>query len=117
MFSVNEAIDSLLDGSRRLVENEQIDLISALGRTMAEDIVASLDVPPADNSAMDGYAFRQVDWQDAQSEIPLSQRITAGSVPQELQPGPAARIFTGASVPAGADTVVMQEPRFRFTGG
>jgi len=109
MLSVSEAIDSLLDGSRRLVESEQIDLISALGRTLAEDIIASLDVPPADNSAMDGYAFRQADWRDAQSEIPLSQRITAGSVPQELQPGTAARIFTGASVPAGADTVVMQE--------
>ncbi len=109
MFSVSEAIDSLLDGSRRLVESEQIDLISALGRTLAEDIIASLDVPPADNSAMDGYAFRQADWRDAQSEIPLSQRITAGSVPQELQPGTAARIFTGAAVPAGADTVVMQE--------
>jgi len=68
-----------------------------------------MDVPPADNSAMDGYAFRQVDWQDVQSEIPLSQRITAGSIPQALEPGTAARIFTGAQVPAGADTVVMQE--------
>ncbi len=109
MLSVNEAIDSLLDGCQRLVESEEIDLISALGRTLAEDIVASLDVPPADNSAMDGYAFRQGDWQDAQSELPLSQRITAGSVPQALEPGTAARIFTGAQVPAGADTVVMQE--------
>jgi len=109
MFSVNEAIDSLLDGCQRLVESEEIDLISALGRTLAEDIFASMDVPPADNSAMDGYAFRQVDWQDVQSEIPLSQRITAGSIPQALEPGTAARIFTGAQVPAGADTVVMQE--------
>ncbi len=109
MFSVNEAIDSLLDGCQRMVESEEIDLISALGRTLAEDIIASLDVPPADNSAMDGYAFRQGDWQDAQSELPLSQRITAGSVPQALEPGTAARIFTGAQVPAGADTVVMQE--------
>jgi molybdopterin molybdotransferase len=109
MLNVNEAIDSLLDGCQRLVESEEIDLISALGRTLAEDIIASLDVPPADNSAMDGYAFRQADWQDEQSKLPLSQRITAGSVPQALEPGTAARIFTGAQVPPGADTVVMQE--------
>jgi molybdopterin molybdotransferase len=109
MFSVNEAIDSLLGGCRRLVESEEIDLISALGRTLAEDIIASRDVPPADNSAMDGYAFRQGDWQGVQSKLPVSQRITAGSVPQALEPGTAARIFTGAQVPAGADTVVMQE--------
>ncbi len=109
MFSVNEAIDSLLNSGQRLVESEEIDLISALGRILAEDIIASLDVPPADNSAMDGYAFRQGDWQDAQSELPISQRITAGSVPQALAPGTAVRIFTGAQVPAGADTVVMQE--------
>ena len=109
MFSVNEAIDSLLDGGQRLVESEEVDLISALGRTLAEDIIASMDVPPADNSSMDGYAFRQGDWQDAQSELPISQRITAGSVPQALEPGTVVRIFTGAQVPAGADTVVMQE--------
>jgi molybdopterin molybdotransferase len=58
---------------------------------------------------MDGYAFRWGDWQDGQSELPVSQRITAGSVPQALEPGTAARIFTGAEVPAGADTIVMQE--------
>ncbi len=109
MLSVNEAIDSLLNGARRLVENEEIDLISALGRALSEDIIASMDVPPADNSAMDGYAFRHGDWRGAQSELPVSQRITAGSVPQPLEPGTAARIFTGAQVPDGADTVVMQE--------
>lgn len=109
MLSVNAAIDSLLDGARRLVASEEIDLISAFGRTLAEDIIASIDVPPADNSAMDGYAFRHNDWQDAQSVLPISQRITAGSVPQALKPETSARIFTGAEVPAGADTVVMQE--------
>ncbi len=109
MLRVNEAIDSLLNDGRRLVESEQIDLISALGRTLAEDIVASMDVPPADNSSMDGYAFRQDDWQDARSELPISQRITAGSVPKALEAGTVVRIFTGAQVPAGVDTVVMQE--------
>ena len=95
MFSVSEAIDSLLDGGRRLVESEEIDLVAALGRTLAEDIIASMDVPPADNSAMDGYAFRRDDWQDAQSELPISQRITAGSVPQALEPGTVVRILRG----------------------
>jgi molybdopterin molybdotransferase len=109
MLSVNEAITRLLGGSRRLVESEEIDLISALGRTLARDITASVDVPPADNSAMDGYALRHGDWQDAETGLLLSQRIAAGSVPQALEPGTAARIFTGAEVPDGADTVVMQE--------
>ena len=109
MLSVKEAIKILLDNSKRLVESEEIDLIEASGRTLASDIIASIDVPPADNSAMDGYAIRFADWSDVDTEIPLSQRITAGSVPAELVSASAARIFTGASVPPGADTVVMQE--------
>ena len=109
MLSVNEAIKILLASSKRLVESEKIDLFEASGRTLAGEIIAPIDVPPADNSAMDGYAIRFGDWFDAQTPIPLSQRITAGSVPAELEPASAARIFTGASVPAGADTVVMQE--------
>ncbi len=109
MLSVTEAICSLLRDGKRLVESEDIELISALGRTLAEDSVACLDVPPADNSAMDGYALRQEDWKGEQSELLISQRITAGSVPQALEPGTVARIFTGAEIPAGADTVVMQE--------
>jgi molybdopterin molybdotransferase len=109
MLSVNEAITTLLNSSKRLVGSEIIDLIEATGRTLASDIIAPIDVPPADNSAMDGYAIRFGDWSDAKTGIPLSQRITAGSVPGELKPGSAARIFTGAEVPSGADTVVMQE--------
>jgi molybdopterin molybdotransferase len=109
MLSVNEAIEILLNSSTRLVESERIDLIEASGRTLSADVVAPIDVPPADNSAMDGYAIRFADWFGAQKGIPLSQRITAGSVPAELVPGSAARIFTGAEVPPGADTVVMQE--------
>lgn len=109
MLSVSEAIDSLLRDSKRLVRSEEIDLLAGLGRTLAQDIIAPVDVPPADNSAMDGYAFRHAEWQDVDHAIPLSQRITAGSLPGALEPGTAARIFTGAEVPAGADTVVMQE--------
>ena len=109
MLSVNEAVTILLDGSKRLVESRKTDLIEAAGRTLVCDLIAPIDVPPADNSAMDGYAIRFGDWSDDRAAILLSQRITAGSVPDELKPGSAARIFTGAEVPPGADTVVMQE--------
>ncbi len=109
MLSVNQAVKLLLESSTRLVRTETIPLLDATGRTLASDIIAPIDVPPADNSAMDGYAFRNAEWTDATTGIPLSQRITAGSVPAILASGTAARIFTGAEVPPGADTVVMQE--------
>lgn len=109
MLSVDEAITTLLNQARCLAGTEPCDLFEALGRTLAGDVVATIDVPPADNSAMDGFALRHADWVGAEETLPLSQRITAGSVPRELAPGTAARIFTGAEVPAGADTVVMQE--------
>jgi molybdopterin molybdotransferase len=109
MLSVDEAIRTLLDQARCLTGSEKCSLSGALGRTLSADVVATIDVPPADNSAMDGYALRHADWVGAEEALPLSQRITAGSVPAELAPGTAARIFTGAEVPAGADTVVMQE--------
>ncbi|MEE4218592.1 MAG: gephyrin-like molybdotransferase Glp [Xanthomonadales bacterium] len=109
MISVKEAIDTLLEGSQCLVETEVARLMGATGRTLAADLVSPVNVPPADNSAMDGYAMRHADWTSPDTSLPLSQRITAGSVPMQLEPGTAARIFTGAEVPAGADTVVMQE--------
>lgn len=109
MLSVNEAIRILLSGHKRLVEPEIIDLFEASGRILAEDVIARIDVPPADNSAMDGYAIRSSDWSGSGDGVPVSQRITAGTVPVELEAGSAARIFTGAELPAGADTVVMQE--------
>lgn len=109
MISVKEAIETLLDGSHCLVEPEDVKLMGATGRTLAADLVSPVNVPPADNSAMDGYALRFADWAGPDAELLLSQRITAGSVPFELEPGTAARIFTGAEVPPGADTVVMQE--------
>ena len=109
MLSVEEAVAALLGGARCLVETEECRLLDALGRTLSGEIVAAIDVPPADNSAMDGYALRHADWVDGNSPLQLSQRITAGSPPGPLAAGTAARIFTGAEVPAGADTVVMQE--------
>ena len=109
MLSVNEAIATLLEGSNRVVKSEDVSLDQASGRTLASDIIAPIDVPPADNSAMDGYAIRFADWQDSDTGIPITLRITAGTVPGPLEQASAARIFTGAEVPAGADTVVMQE--------
>jgi molybdopterin molybdotransferase len=88
---------------------EWLDTFDALGRVLAQDLTSTVDVPPLDNSAMDGYALRGADVPEAGAVLPVSQRIPAGSVGHELQPGTAARIFTGAPVPAGADAVVMQE--------
>ncbi|MEJ2383092.1 MAG: molybdopterin molybdotransferase MoeA [Xanthomonadales bacterium] len=109
MLSVNQAIETLLAQAECLVERETLPLLEAHGRVLADNIRAPIDVPPADNSAMDGYALRHADWPGAERGMPLSQRITAGSAPGPLEDGTAARIFTGAEVPAGADTVVMQE--------
>lgn len=89
---------------------ESIPLTDALGRTLAETPVALINVPPAANSAMDGFALRCDDLQGTPfTVLPISQRIPAGSAPQPLTPGSAARIFTGSEIPPGADTVVMQE--------
>lgn len=109
MISVTEAIESLLSQSQCLVETERVRTLDSTGRTLAADLVSPIDVPPADNSAMDGFALRHEDWSGPAVELSLSQRISAGSVPAPLEAGTAARIFTGAEVPPGADTVVMQE--------
>jgi molybdopterin molybdotransferase len=109
MLGVGGAVETLLGRARCLVDAGECRLVDAAGRTLAADVVASIDVPPADNSAMDGYALRHAEWPGEEAALPISQRITAGSRPPELVPGTAARIFTGAEVPAGADTVVMQE--------
>ncbi|MCA0174709.1 MAG: molybdopterin molybdotransferase MoeA [Proteobacteria bacterium] len=87
---------------------ETVPTLAARHRVLAADLVSALAVPPADNSAMDGYAVRAAEAR-AGAVLPVSQRIAAGHVGTELLPGTAARIFTGAPIPAGADTVVMQE--------
>jgi molybdopterin molybdotransferase len=81
----------------------------ALGRVLAQDLVSTVDVPPHDNSAMDGYALRVADVPTAGDSLPLAQRIAAGQVGAQLQADTCARIFTGAPIPPGADAVVMQE--------
>lgn len=109
MISVSDAVARLGEHSSLRVSSENCDLKRSIGRVLASDIVAALNVPPADNSAMDGYALRRSDWNSAEQTIPVSQRITAGTPPEPLKAGTAARIFTGAEIPSGADVVVMQE--------
>jgi molybdopterin molybdotransferase len=87
---------------------ETLPLDALPGRVLAQDIVAGLDLPPADNSAMDGYAVRAADAR-AGTTLPVQQRCFAGHLPEPLHPGHAIRLFTGSLIPAGADTVVMQE--------
>jgi len=108
MLSFEEARSTLLSASQPVRRTARVDVLQAVGCVLAEDVLAGLDVPPADNSAMDGYAIRVSDVVAALA-LPISQRIPAGSVPQPLLSGTAARIFTGAQIPPGADAVVMQE--------
>ncbi|MCG9024837.1 molybdopterin molybdotransferase MoeA [Laribacter hongkongensis] len=108
LLPFDDARTWLLDRARRLTETEVLPLVRARGRILARDVVSRLAVPPQDNSAMDGFALRVADWAEGKT-LPVSQRVPAGTQPQPLQPGTAARIFTGAPVPAGADCVVMQE--------
>lgn len=109
MISVEEALARLKSQSRVLVDEQKIKLDEGLGRVLASDIVSGINVPPADNSAMDGYALRWEDWRGSDHALKISQRIAAGTPPAPLTAGTAARIFTGAEIPDGADVVVMQE--------
>ena len=108
MLPFDEAKKKLLAAARPLCDTETIDLADAFGRVLAEDIVSSLTVPPFDNAAMDGYAVRSAEV-TAGCRLPVRLRAAAGDPPGVLPAGTAARIFTGAAVPAGADAVVMQE--------
>ena len=111
MLTLDEALGRLLATVRPLpsADAQTVSTFDALGRTLASDVRSALDVPPADNTSMDGYALRAADVPASGTVLPVSQRIPAGVVGTALQPGTAARIFTGAQVPAGADAVVMQE--------
>lgn len=108
LLSVDEALGILLAGARPVGEVEDVPTLEATGRVLARSQRSTMDVPPTDNSAMDGYAVRLLDL-NAGASLKVAQRIMAGSVGRPLEPGTAARIFTGAPIPAGADAVVMQE--------
>ncbi len=111
MLTLEEALSKLLGTVQPFASTEaqSVSTFDALGRVLAADVHSLIDVPPADNTSMDGYAMRATDVSAAGTVLPVSQRIPAGVVGQPLQAGTAARIFTGAQVPAGADAVVMQE--------
>jgi len=109
LLALEEALAQLLatlpDTAQR---QELLATLDADGRVLAQDVVSQLEVPPQDNSSMDGYALRCADVHSGRA-LPVSQRIAAGTAGAPLQPGTAARIFTGAPIPPGADAVVMQE--------
>jgi len=109
LLSVDEALAQLLAGAKPVAGIEQIPTIEAAGRVLAQPQTSTMDVPPMDNSAMDGYAVRLADLDSSEKKLKVAQRIPAGSVGKPLEPGTAARIFTGAPVPPGTDAVVMQE--------
>jgi molybdopterin molybdotransferase len=106
LLSVGEALEQMLAAARPISETEEVPTLEATGRVLARAQRSTMDVPPMDNSAMDGYAVRVG---DVGKPLKVSQKIMAGAVGQPLQPGTAARIFTGAPIPPGADAVVMQE--------
>ncbi|GCA95179.1 MAG: gephyrin-like molybdotransferase Glp [Microcystis sp.] len=114
MYSVKEAESIILTQIQPRQETEKVSLEAAFGRILAEDISSDLDFPYWDNSAMDGYAVRYEDVKDTNPENPVTLKIIAeipaGKVPEKIiQPGETARIFTGAMLPAGSDTIIMQE--------
>lgn len=109
MLTVQQALDTLLGAARPVGDIEMVSTIDAAGRVLAAAQSSTINVPPADNTQMDGYAVRAADCTDGQAVLTVSQRIPAGHVGQPLASGAAARIFTGAMIPPGADAVVMQE--------
>ncbi|EGV16860.1 molybdopterin molybdotransferase MoeA [Thiocapsa marina] len=104
-----QVLDRLLARVAPLGETETVSIAEGLGRVLSEPVKSTIDVPAWDNSAMDGYAIRHADLAPNGGRLRVAQRIPAGAAASALQPGTAARIFTGAPVPEGCDTVVVQE--------
>lgn len=113
LLPFDDALAALLASAAPVEELESLDTIDSAGRVLAADLRSTLDVPPHDNTQMDGYAVRRADLlgaaEQAPVRLPVVQRIPAGHVGRPLGPGEAARIFTGGLIPAGADAVIMQE--------
>ncbi|WP_287985555.1 gephyrin-like molybdotransferase Glp [Diaphorobacter sp.] len=106
---LDEALAELLAQAAPLAGTDTVNTFDADGRVLAQAATSPLQVPPNDNSSMDGYALRCADVPAARVELPVAQRIPAGAFGVPLAAGTAARIFTGAPVPEGADAIVMQE--------
>lgn len=112
LMSLDEALNALLEAAQPVPETECLATLDCAGRVLAGALTSSIDVPPTDNSERDGWAIRLADWDQGLAvgpNFPISQRIPAGQTAQPLAPQSVARIFTGASLPAGADAVIMQE--------
>jgi molybdopterin molybdotransferase len=110
LIPYDEALQQLVDKVSPTQKVISLPLLEAYGEVLAETQCSAVNVPPADNSAMDGYALNTSDLAESeQTELVVSQRIAAGEGAAPLQPGTAARIFTGATIPDGADVVIMQE--------
>jgi molybdopterin molybdotransferase len=109
VLTVEQALEAILSSVQRL-ETERVDIVASLGRVLAEPIVSRREIPPWDNSSMDGYAVRAEDTARGPVELAVVGRIAAGQMASApVGAGQAMRIFTGAPLPAGADAVVPQE--------
>lgn len=108
MLDFDTAQQRLLDLPITDIPVETISLQKACGHVLAQDVTATLDMPSADNSSMDGYALRLLDYAPDRA-LPVQQRVFAGQTPAPQEPGKISRIFTGSLIPEGADTVVIQE--------
>ena len=109
MLTAQQALDHLLSHAKAVEQSEDMPMQAALGRVLAKSVNSFVDVPPLDNTSMDGYAVRCADTATPGQTLKIAQRIPAGSMGTQLEPGTVARIFTGAPIPPGADAVVMQE--------
>lgn len=109
LMPLDAALQALLANIQALSRSESVATLDADGRFLAQDVESALQVPAFDNSSMDGYAVRSADLQQTGAELTVTQRIAAGQFGEALRTGQAARIFTGAPVPPGADAIVMQE--------
>ena len=109
LMSLDEALSLVLKEVSVLTHTEWVKTFEADGRVLSHDLVSGLQVPPQDNSSMDGYALRVEDVTHSGASLKVTQRIPAGQHGHALNPGEAARIFTGAPIPPGANAVVMQE--------
>src|SRR5690606_28529105 len=118
LLPVADALDRLLADAAPVVRTERIALADAEGRILAEDLAARLTQPPFDNSAMDGYAVRHADIAESGSVLRVAGQAAAGHFFEGTAgPGEAVRIFTGAPLPAFADTVLLQEDAERLEDG
>ncbi len=109
MIEVDDARRKIVESTQPIYATETITIGDSLGRILAEDILSEVDVPPADNSSMDGFVVNRNDVQSVPCTLKVSQRIPAGYSPAPLENHTAARIFTGAEIPKNGDAVVIQE--------